>query len=98
MKTISKNLRTKLGAINKRYSHAWENSLKKGNKIYPKSYTGAGRFITLRDYSFQIKEIISDFGYKFKTGNDAPGGGKQGDFIQVSKTAIDNIRANFNNC
>ena len=95
MKTISKNLRTKSGAINNRYSHAWENSVKKGNRIYPKSYTGSGNYITLRDYSFQIEEIIKDLGYKFKTGNDAPRGGKQGDFIQVSKTAMNAIIGNF---
>jgi len=36
----------------------------------------------------RIKAMLESQGYKFTTGNDAPRGGVEGDFIKVSNTAI----------
>jgi len=35
-----------------------------------------------------LKQLLSAQGYKFTTGNDAPRGGVEGDFIKISNTAI----------
>ena len=82
------NIYTKKGELNKLFLNALKNSRMSKNKIYPASYTGSGRYINLSDYSFYIEILLKDKGYKYTRGNDAPRSGKNGDFIKVSKTAM----------
>ena len=86
------NLLTKSGSLRKDVANAIHSSRIIGSKIYPKYYTGSGRYINLKDYSFHIIQILKMKGYKFEQGNDAPRGGKEGDFIKVSKTALKFIK------
>ena len=86
MKTL--NIFTKTGQLNKLFLNAINDSRIDGNKIYPKHYSGSGRFVSLKDHSFYIETLLKDKGYKYTIGNDAPRSGKNGDFIKVSKTAM----------
>lgn len=72
-------------------------SIKKGFncKFYPNYTSGSGRFTTnlTNDRVFIIIKLL---GYKFKTGNDSPRGGKTGDYIKVSKRAFNTIKSLIN--
>jgi hypothetical protein len=52
--------------------------------IRPVHSSGSGRFTSIQDHNRPIKEILTLLGVKFISGNDAPRGGKTGDFIQVT--------------
>ncbi len=62
---------------------------KETNRIYPVKYVGKGNFINKKDYSDYIREILRNENIDFTEGNDAPRGGKNGNFIQTSKEGID---------
>lgn len=47
---------------------------------------------TVRDVTSDVLGVINILGYKYKTGNDAPRGGKSGDFIKISSLAGDRIK------
>ena len=49
--------------------------------------SGSGRFITNLDYTADVKWLLLQMNVKFIAGNDAPKGGKTGNFIQI-KTKI----------
>jgi hypothetical protein len=76
---------TKKGSINAHYISAAQSVHIVGCKLYCKKWTGHR---TLKDVSPRIKEMLKSQGYKFTTGNDAPKGGVEGDFILISSTAI----------
>ena len=59
-------------------------------KFYTHYYSGSGRFTTVLEND-NIYWVIKLLGYKFEKGNDAPKGGKTGEFIKVSKRAFENI-------
>lgn len=52
--------------------------------IRPCFVSGSGRYTQNNDHSAEIKIMLQKLGVKFKTGNDAPRGGKSGDFIKIS--------------
>lgn len=81
-------LYTQAGSVNKMYVNAIRGSRINGDKIYPCSYAGSGRYITLRDYTSYITTALKLAGYKFEAGNNAPRGGKEGNFIKCSSTAM----------
>ena len=92
--TISANLVTKNNELSKIVKNAISECVYEENgKIRTKFYHGAGRYISLYDYTFYITSILNRLGYKYKTGNDAPRGGKKGDFIKVSKVALNALKS-----
>jgi hypothetical protein len=86
-------LTTNAGVLTKNTANAINSSHFNGNKIYAKYYTGSGNHINLVDMSFYIIGILNALKLKYSTGNDAPRGGKNGDFIKVSSKAIQIIRS-----
>jgi len=80
---------TKKDSVNARYINAAQSVYIVGRKLYCKKWTGHR---TLKDVSPRIKEMLKSQGYKFTTGNDAPKGGVEGDFIKVSKIAMAFLR------
>jgi hypothetical protein len=75
-----------------------DGNLRSSVKIAQDVYEGNGLFRpvesshrggrgTMKDVSYNVKALINAFGYKYTTRNDAPKGGKSGDFIKVSKLA-----------
>lgn len=91
MKTATKKrILTAKGTVNKLYGNAlrcsrWESSTR---RIYPVYYSGSGRHINLHDHSHYIMSILRAQRYKYTTGNDAPRGGAQGFYIEVSRHAF----------
>lgn len=87
MKTKTKKLITrKDGQVKHLYANAIYNCRIEGNKLYPKYWGHKGG--SLIDNSRWILEVLEAQGYKYSLGNDAPRGGKSGDFIKVSKVAM----------
>ena len=81
----------KSGELTKNAKSAINNCSIENRKIYAKRYEGSGRHIRLVDNSAYIIGLLNILGYKFSTSNDAPMGGKQGDFIKCSKIAIETL-------
>jgi len=79
---------TSKGTLNSHVINALRCSKKdyEQNKFYPFHWTGIGKSAT--DYTFRVLEIITALGYKIVRGNDAPKGGQNGNFIEVSSTAF----------
>ena len=61
-------------------------------KFYPTYTSGTGRFTTNLTND-RVLTVIKLLGYKYMTGNDAPRGGRTGDFIKVSKRAFATIKS-----
>ena len=78
---------TKKGTLSRFYINALLNSTFSNCKIYTKFYRGSGRHISLSDSTFYIIQLLKAKGYKYTEENDAPRGGKNGDYIKVSSTA-----------
>lgn len=88
MKTLKNKLDkagiiTKAGKINDHYASAVVNSRTdaKEKRIYTFQWRNKGR--SARDTSERVFAIVRALGYKYSFGNDAPKGGREGDFIQL---------------
>lgn len=81
-----KAIKTKDGKIKSNIINAINASLRGNTKLRPVVWKNNGR--TFQDRSDAIKEALIAGGYKFKEGNDSSRGGREGDFIKVSKTAL----------
>lgn len=46
-----------------------------------------------RNYKHEIQEILDFFGVPYTTGNDAPKGGKHGDYFEISLNDAINLQA-----
>lgn len=93
MKNSTKKLiLTKTGAINKSVSNMLSNCRFDGNKIYTGYYSGSGRFTSAHSAMPLIKSICDAQGYKYSTGNDAPKGGITGEYVKVSRVAMNFIK------
>jgi len=92
---LSKEYKNKLlkkdQSLKKRYLDIllWNGSLLIDKKIYPKRW--GHKYKTLVDNSDKYIDILNALKLKFSTGNDAPRGGKEGDYIKISKKAIKKI-------
>lgn len=61
----------------------WLNA--EGNNIIRPCWTsGRGRFTTNLDYTEQLKSLLSSLKVRYTVGNDAPRGGKCGNYIKIS--------------
>lgn len=87
------NLVTKKdGTLKARVLEAIENKVF-STKIYYQSWAGSNRNKSLCTYEFEITQLLKLAGYKFTYGNDAPRGGKDGDFIKISNTAFNFLKS-----
>ena len=96
MKTSTKKiLLTSKGLVNKSVSNMITNCRFNvvENKIYTGYYSGSGRFTTSHSAQEIITSILKAQGYKFEIGNDAPRGGARGEFVKVSKVAMNFIKS-----
>ena len=51
--------------------------------IRPCWTSGRGRFCTNLDYTEQLKRLLTSLNVRYISGNDAPRGGKCGNFIKI---------------
>jgi hypothetical protein len=63
-----------------------------GTKVYPKRWAGSGSHISLSNRWDYCINLIKGLGYTYKVGNDAPRGGVEGDYIKISKVALQAIK------
>jgi hypothetical protein len=84
---------TKSGSVNKSVSNMISNCNFSTDKIYTGYYSGSGRFTTSHSAMGLVIQILSAQGYKFEKGNDAPKGGIKGEYLKISKTAINFIKS-----
>lgn len=80
---------TAKGAVSKAVTNALRNCTFVDNKVYHTYTSGRGRFISNHSASATVKAILTASNYKFSEGNDSPRGGKIGDYIKVSKRAME---------
>lgn len=82
---------TKKGEVNKTFKNAIDSCKFNAEtlRIYPVSYGGSGRHIVKRDFTSYITNLLTAQGYKFIKGNDAPRGGENGNYLQVSKKGFE---------
>jgi hypothetical protein len=64
-------------------------------RVYPRTWTGSGRRKSLRNISAYVMDVANFYGYKVKTGNDAPRGGQEGRYIEFSTRAQNALSAKF---
>lgn len=76
---VSKNITSMLG--NCRFDE-------KNNKIYTGYNSGSGRFTSACSAIHTVESILKAEKLKYSIGNDAPRGGITGEFVKVSKTAM----------
>lgn len=60
----------------------------KDGKIRTGYYSGKGRFTTRHSAQILVVSILTAQGYLFETGNDSERNGASGEFVKVSKTAL----------
>ena len=47
----------------------------------------------LNDKEPRLRELLELFGFKYSTGNDAPRGGVEGDYVQMSRRAFETLKS-----
>ena len=94
---VKKLILNKNGKINQTFQNMIDNCRidHANRKIYHTYTSGSGRFTSNQSAYWYVTEFLKASGYKFKEGNDAPRGGKTGDFIKVSKTALKSLSDTF---
>ena len=86
------------GSLLIRTKNALSYCLEKTNTCLHYSYwTGRGRNKNLVDYSAYILTILGKLGYKYTMGKDAPRGGQHGNYIKISKTALNALNSLIEN-
>lgn len=62
-------------------------------KIYVKRWHISGKHRSLKDHTYYIESILKATRYKYVKGNDAIRGGEEGNYIKVSKSAINFLKS-----
>jgi len=83
---------TKTGEINKSVSNMILNCKFDGFKIRTGYYSGSGRFTSAHSARSLVTSILKAQGYKYSTGNDAPKGGITGEYVKLSRVAMNFIK------
>lgn len=79
---------TKKGEVSQKISNSITRCAIRNGKIYHTYTTGSGRHVSNYSAKETIVAILKASNYKYTEGNDAARGGKCGDFLKVSSTAI----------
>lgn len=92
-KRIDARLTTKDGALKKRYEHIWAFILHAGTRYHGKTWRRSGRHVTLEDSRHRaLREALDLLGLDYATGNDAPRGGAEGDYIGLTPKGLRQTR------
>lgn len=92
-KRIATRLTTKDGALKKRYEHIWAFILHAGTRYHGKTWRRSGRHVTLEDSRHRaLREALDLLGLDYATGNDAPRGGAEGDYIELAPKGLRQTR------
>lgn len=82
---------TAKGSISKSVVNMLSNCSFESGKIRTGYYSGRGRFTTRHSAMITVTSILDAQGYKYEIGNDSDRNGAKGEFVKVSKTALNFI-------
>lgn len=60
-----------------------KNALETGNVIRPNYHQGSGRFGSTNENKIGVEALLRKMNISFESGNDAPRGGKTGEWIKI---------------
>lgn len=60
-----------------------KNAIETGKIIRPNYHQGTGRFGSTNENKMQVESLLRKMGIDFTSGNDAPKGGKTGEWIML---------------
>jgi len=83
---------TQKGNVNKAVINMLGNCRFAKDRVYVGYNSGSGRFTSAHSAQNTVVSILEVQGYKYSLGNDAPRGGGSGDFVKVSKTALEFLK------
>jgi hypothetical protein len=81
---ISERLTTKSGSIKAKYREGVDLIHNPKSICRPCSWSRSKGYCNLRDMSYNVMDALDLLGIDYETGNDAPKGGKSGDFIKLT--------------
>lgn len=81
---IQENLTTKKGTIKAKYESVIFLILNPKSKIHPVSSRYSGGYVNVSDRTDDLIEGLKLLGIDYEQGNDAPRGGRDGNFIQLT--------------
>lgn len=89
---------TKKGDLNARYSSIIEHLAAGLDKFHPIRWHRNGRRHQLEDKGGNIRRVLEALRLSYVEGNDAPRGGREGDYIEITSAAcraLAPVRADF---
>ena len=81
------------GELKKIVKNALNRATYTSTTIHHTRTVGSGRFITIQSDFYYFKNLLEYAGCKYSTGNDAPRGGQNGNYIKCSKKAIELLKS-----
>lgn len=91
-KRIEKNLMTKEGELMKKYSEPLDWLKNSGSRRHPCRWHKSGRHLNLEDKSGIYTEMLKALGIDYTTGNDAPRGGAEGFYIELTPKGLRQVK------
>ena len=83
-KRIAEHLMTKKGELMKKYGEPMWWLKYSGNRHYPCRWHKSGRHFNLEDKTKDFTDMLKALGIDYTTGNDAPRGGAEGFYIELT--------------
>lgn len=83
-KRIEKNLTTKAGTVSVKFAEVIKLINNPETTLYPVQWHRNGRHMSISDHTANIVEGLHLLGIDFEQGNDAPRGGRNGEFIRLT--------------
>lgn len=83
-KRITEHLMTKKGELMKKYSEPLDWLKNSGNRRHTCRWHKSGRHLNLEDKTKNYTDMLKALGIDYTTGNDAPKGGAEGFYIELT--------------
>ena len=83
-KRIAENLMTKKGELMNKYSEPLDWLKNSGNRRHTCLWHKSGRHLNLEDKTKNYTDMLKVLGIDYTTGNDAPRGGAEGNYIELT--------------
>lgn len=99
-KRIGENLMTKKGELMKKYGEPLWWLKYSGNRHHPCRWHKSGRHFNLEDKTKDFTDMLKALGIDYTTGNDAPRGGAEGFYIELTakgKRQVKEFQAYYKN-
>lgn len=91
-KRIDTHLSTKKRKVYKCFECVIEALKHSKHKIHPNIWTRSGRFYNLKSNMKNLEHGLTLLGVDYITGNDAPRGGREGDFVKITPKGLSQIK------